>query len=298
MVYSPLWGSHYATIVFKYFSQTVKTLAILFRRKPRAVFVMTPPVIACLPVWLYTKLTGGVYIIDAHSGAFLQKRWRILSFIHKFLSRHALTTIVTNEYLKNIVDGWHGKATIVKDLPIEFPKPKLPQPTSCCAMTFIGSFTWDEPIDVFFEAAAKLPDIQFYMTGNHKDADATLLKAKPANVELTGFLSSADYAGRVIASDAVICLTTLDHTMQRGAYEAVYLGKPVITSNTEILRESFHKGTVFVDNSVSSIVNGIVEMRQQIEKYRVEIQQLKQEKLQIWDRTQLQLHDLLEGHFT
>jgi glycosyltransferase involved in cell wall biosynthesis len=217
-------------------------------------------------------------------------------FLHKFFSRYALITIVTNEYLKGIVESWRGKATIIKDLPIDFPKPKLPHPTNNCAMTFIGSFTWDEPIDVFFQAAAKLPDIQFYMTGNHKDAAAALLKSKPPNVELTGFLSAADYVGRLMTSDAVICLTTLDHTMQRGAYEAVYLGKPVITSNTGILRESFHKGAVFVDNSVTSMVNGIVEMRLQIEKYRAEVQLLKQEKLKIWETTRREMLTLLENN--
>ena len=55
--------------------------------------------------------------------------------------------------------------------------------------------------------------------------------AKPDNVRLTGFLPDSDYVGLILASDAVIALTTMDHTMQRGAYEAVYLGRPVITSN-------------------------------------------------------------------
>jgi len=81
--------------------------------------------------------------------------------------------------------------------------------------------------------------------------------------------------------------------MQRGPYE---LGKPVITSNTGILRESFHKGVVFVDNSVISMVNGIVEMRLQIEKYRAEVQLLKQEELKIWDTTRREMLTLLENH--
>lgn len=296
MVYSPLWGSHYATLPFKYFSQTIKTLLLLFKKRPRVVFVMTPPVVACLAVWIYAKVTGSVYIIDAHSGAFLDKRWRMFTFLHGFFSRHALTTVVTNQYLKNIVHDWRGKAMIVKDLPIVFPDPKLPERMSGCAITFISSFTWDEPLALFFQAAAKLPEIQFYVTGNYKAADPKLLKEKSNNVAFTGFLSSSKYVGRLMASDAVMCLTTLDHTMQRAAYEAVYLGKPVITSNTAILRESFHKGTVFVENSVDSIVNGILEMKSQLEKYEHDVKQLREEKLEAWETTRHEMLSLLEKH--
>src|SRR5690242_17845843 len=76
MIYSPFWGSRYSTIIFKYLSQTFKTLAVLFRYRPDVVMVMTPPVIACFPVWLYTKLTRAQYVIDAHSGAFIDERWQ------------------------------------------------------------------------------------------------------------------------------------------------------------------------------------------------------------------------------
>ena len=38
--------------------------------------VMSPPAIACLPVWLYSKLFGAKYIIDAHTAAFVDPRWR------------------------------------------------------------------------------------------------------------------------------------------------------------------------------------------------------------------------------
>jgi hypothetical protein len=50
MIYSPFWGSRYSTILFKYVSQTIKTLRILFRKKTRFAFVMTPPTVARFPV--------------------------------------------------------------------------------------------------------------------------------------------------------------------------------------------------------------------------------------------------------
>ena len=109
---------------------------------------------------------------------------------------------------------------------------------------------------LFLEAARKVPDVQFYITGSLEDVDPKVLNKKSGNVEFTGFLSDSQYVGLLRVSDAIISLTTLDHTMQRAAYEAVYLEKPVITSNFEILRRAFHLGTVHVDNNVEDISFG------------------------------------------
>ncbi len=293
MIYSPFWGSRYATIIFKYISHTIKTLRVLQREKPRFVFVMTPPVVACFPVWLYTRLTGGAYAIDAHTAAFLDPRWRAVIALHRFFSRRARTTIVTNDYLKNIVTSWRANATIVTDVPIEFGEPKAKELRGKCKMTFVSSFTPDEPLPIFLQAAARLPDIQFYVTGDFRAAAPEILQAKPLNVEFTGFLSKPEYAGLLKQSDAVICLTTLDHAMQRGAYEAVYLGKPVVTSNTDVLRRSFTKGVVHVDGSVDGIVEGILKMRANLKLYEDEVQQLRAEKLHRWQTVEQELRTLM-----
>src|SRR5690348_14287844 len=87
LVYSPFWGSRYATAPFKYLSQSIKTLRILFRERPRIVLVMTPPVIACIPVWIYAKLTGAQYAIDAHTSSFVDKPWKWALFVPRFFSR-------------------------------------------------------------------------------------------------------------------------------------------------------------------------------------------------------------------
>jgi glycosyltransferase involved in cell wall biosynthesis len=291
MIYSPLWGSRYSTVVFKYFSQTIKTLLVLLRERPKCVFVMTPPVIACLVVWLYAKLTRTFYIIDAHSAAFLQSRWQCILFLHRFFSRRARTTIVTSQYLRNIVASWGATSTIVSDVPIDFGGFEHKNLPTGRNMVFISSFTPDEPLSVFFEAAARLPNIQFYVTGDYHSADHAIIASKPPNVIFTGFLPKAEYAALLTAADAVICLTILDHTMQRGAYEAVYLGKPVITSNTELLRMAFPKGTVHVNSTVEDIERGILEMNADLEKYCCEVQQLRVEKLATWRTTEKQLRD-------
>jgi glycosyltransferase involved in cell wall biosynthesis len=293
LIYSPFWGSHFLTIIFKYISQTVKTLRVLHREKPRFVFVMTPPVVACFPVWLYTRITGGAYAIDAHTAAFLDPRWRSIGFLHRFFSRHALATLVTNEYLRGIVESWNARATIVADVPIDFREAKSLKLEDTCAMTFISSFTQDEPLSIFLDATTRLPEIRFYITGDFTVADPNLLQKKPSNVEFTGFLPKSDYGALLKRSDAIICLTTLEHTMQRGAYEAVYLGKPVVTSNTELLKKSFPRGAVHVDGTVESIVEGIKRMKGQLDLYRDQVQELRSEKLDKWKSAERELRRII-----
>jgi hypothetical protein len=98
MIYSPFWGSRPSTIIFKYFVQAARTLWLLLREKPEVVLLMAPPIVSCVPVWLYLKFNGGAYVIDAHSAAFADPRWRSVQFMQKFFSRRAVTTIVTNEH--------------------------------------------------------------------------------------------------------------------------------------------------------------------------------------------------------
>jgi glycosyltransferase involved in cell wall biosynthesis len=291
MVYSPAFGSNYLTVFFKYLSQTLKTLRLLWRERPDVVYVMTPPVTACVPVWIYSRLAGARFVIDAHTGAFIGP-WLSLLFLHRWFSRAACATIVTNEHYRDLVRGWGADVMIVRDVPVRFAEPVRPDLGGPCNMTLVATFTPDEPIELFFAAAARLPDIQFHVTGKYQRGGPQLLAAKPDNVRLTGFLPDADYVGLLLASDAVMSLTTLDNTMQRGAYEGVYLGKPVITSNFDLLRRHFYKGAVHVDNTIEDIVAGVRRMRDNLPQFRSQVLELRSERLRDWSRVETELRGL------
>ena len=295
MVYAAKYGSHYATVPFNYVAQTLRTLRLLFGERPAAVFVMTPPVTACIPVWIYSRVTGAPFVIDAHTGAFVDPRWKRILFLHKWFSRAARTTIVTNEYMRDIVKSWGAGVTIVRDVPVVFADPDAVRFDEQPNMTLVCTFTPDEPIGTFLEAALQLPDIRFHVTGDYRRAPTEVIAKKPPNVTMTGFLSSSQYVGLLLASDAIICLTTRDHTMQRGAYEAMYLGRPVITSDFDLLRKHFYKGCVHVDGTVDGLVSGIVRMRDGIERYRGEIAELRVERLEEWKRVEAELRRLIGG---
>src|SRR5207244_6120805 len=120
-----------------------------------------------------------------------------------------------NEYMFDALGKWNSNAIIVRDVPVCFAAPAPIRLNGSCNMTLVATFTRDEPIELFFHAAAQVPDVSFHVTGNYRRANPRVLREKPDNVRLTGFLSDQEYVGLLLASDAVIALTTVDYTMQR-----------------------------------------------------------------------------------
>ncbi len=295
MIYHAFWGSNYATVLFKYLSQSFATFLVLLRSRPRHIFVMSPPAIACLPVWIYSKLFGAVYVVDAHTAAFVDPRWRDLEFVTRFFARHALTTLVTNSHWQSVLRSWGARCDIVTDVPVQFPAPKLVKLPAGSKIAVVCTFTFDEPVATIFDAAVLVPEVSFHFTGNWKRLAPEVLARKPSNVQLMGFLPDAEYAGLLTQCTAVMSLTTLDHTMQRGAYEAAYLARPIVTSNFELLRRSFPKATVFVDGTAESIANGVRVMCAEPDRYAREAIELNQDKRSNWQGVHEYLLGTLQG---
>ena len=56
-------------------------------------------------------------------------------------------------------------------------------------------------------------------------------------------------------------LTTRDNTMQSGAYEALSLGVPIITSDFQVLRDCFADAAIYVDNTSDAIAEAVRDLR-------------------------------------
>jgi glycosyltransferase involved in cell wall biosynthesis len=282
MVYRPAFGSHGATILVKYVLQAADTLRLLRRETPDVVFVMSPPPIAVLPVLAYCRSRRIPFVIDAHSAAFLHRRWRGLQWLQDALSRRAATTIVTNEHLAMRVRGAGAHATIIRDVPVVFQETAHFVRDDRFTVAFVCSFSPDEPVGDVLEAARALPQIRFLITGDGKGISKTCPGSLPGNVELTGFLPEPAYGGLLCSVDAVIALTTRDHTMQRAAYEAIYQGTPVVVSNWPLLRRVFDEGAVHVGPGAAALVDGLKALRSQHEAYREGAARLRERRLVEW----------------
>jgi glycosyltransferase involved in cell wall biosynthesis len=158
----------------------------------------------------------------------------------------------------------------------------------------IGTFAEDEPTLEIMRAASLCPAVQFYVTGDYTAADAAVRTLRPANVLFTGFLSREEYIGLVKSADGAMILVTTDNTMQRGAYEAMSWGTPIITSNWPLLRDTFPKGAIFVNNQAQEIARGVATLMRKKNLLRREIQTLKAEKENEWQRWIVDMTQQLE----
>jgi glycosyltransferase involved in cell wall biosynthesis len=277
----------------RYAYQAVRTLTLLFRKRPKIVFVQSPPSLAVLFVYIYCALTDSRYVIDAHSAALQLPFWTRPQWLHSYLARRAITTIVTNEHYRHMIDRWGGHAFVLRDIPTTFPKADFHPLNGAFNVVVVNTFSTDEPLPEILEAATGLDDVQFHITGKKSNARRDMLAKAPGNVQFTDFLPDAAYYGLLASSQAVVCLTTRDHTMQRGACEALSLGKPIITSKWPLLQSYFHKGTVHVDNSAEAIRRGVLHMKQHHGLYQAGIKDLQVEQRREWQEKIVALTGLI-----
>jgi glycosyltransferase involved in cell wall biosynthesis len=280
----------------KYSYQAVQTLRLLFRERPEIVFVQSPPSFAVLFVYIYCLFSGGRFVVDAHSAAMLSPVWTRPGWLHHFLARRAVATIVTNEHFAVQIESWGARALVLRDIPTEFPEGgSYPGLNGGFNVVVVSTFAGDEPLDEVFQAAETMPDAHFYVTGKKSEAGPELLDRAPENVHFTDFLPDETYYGLMRSSDAVMCLTTRNHTMQRGACEALSLGKPIITSDWPLLRTYFSKGTVYVSNDSDGIRQGIQTMEDHYADYQTGINDLRTEQAEEWERQSTELVRLLQN---
>jgi glycosyltransferase involved in cell wall biosynthesis len=289
MVYWSRLGSRPSTILLKYLGQALSTWRILLKEKPDAVFVMTPPFIAGLVVYPYCALRGIPFVIDAHTAAFLGPRWRRFQKVQHWLCRKARTTIVTNTHLVQLLAEHGSDATILADVPVKYPESTTPFQKKGFTVGVICSFDYDEPVDVIWDAARILPDVEFYVTGDPVKLSEQLRSHVPSNLHLTGFLDNARYGQLLRESDAIMAVTDGKHKMLRGAYEAIYEGTPIVISDSPMLRAEFDTGAILVDNSGEQFASAIRTLQGDLPRYRREASELRDRKRRRWQEVKSQL---------
>jgi glycosyltransferase involved in cell wall biosynthesis len=260
------------------------SLAFLVWHRYQLVLVQDPPIFAVLPVYVYSLFSKARFIIDSHTDALQAPFWEWTLPLHRFLERRAITTIVTNDCLREMIEGWGGHGSTLEDPPAQFniSKPTA-LPDSTLNVVMVSTADYDEPIREVLEVARGLQDVDFYITGDFSRSDyyQSIVESASENVHFTGYLREG-YFALLNAADVIMCLSTEDNTFLSGANEALWLGKPLITSDWPILRRYFSKGTIHIDNSVEQIRQGILNMRDHLDAYQAEMHALQAERRRDW----------------
>jgi glycosyltransferase involved in cell wall biosynthesis len=284
----------------KYLMQALSTLRRLFSERPGAVHVQNPPFVCGLTVALYCWLTRSRYVVEHHSAAF-GHIWDWARPFQKLVVRRAVTNIVTDAHWEEVVRSWGGRRTpahalVMHDAFLDLPEGAPFTVAPGATVAFAGTFADDEPLDAVLGATRLVPDVHFYITGDRAKAPPAVVAHPPPNVTFTGFLDvNGEYLGLLRAVDAVMVLTTRDHTLQLAGCEAIAIGTPLITSDWPYLHELFSTAAVYVAPTAESIRDGVVEVMGRLPDLKHEALEVRRQQRARWQAQLARLRALVEA---
>jgi len=106
-------------------------------------------------------------------------------------------------------------------------------------------------------AAALLPDVEVRVTGDVAGVPAAVRRTAPPNVVFTGFLAYPAFLGEMRAADVVAVFSTDPHIMNRAAFEAVGLGRPLVLSDLPAVRSRFGDAALFAGNDPEAMAGAV-----------------------------------------
>jgi glycosyltransferase involved in cell wall biosynthesis len=246
-------------VPLRYLVSSLRTIAYLFRRRPRALIVQAPPVVLAVLADLYGRLTKAPVVIDSHPAAFGIEGSsvdRALLPLLARLARRASGCIVTTDELGDRVREWGGRPLVVHEAPpgwLMDDEALTPDPNT---VLFVSTFAPDEPLEELLEAARTLPDIRFRITGDLRRLRPELRRRAPENVEWLGYLTGAQYPQALRRAAVVVTLTDRRESVPRSAYEAVYARRPLVSTAWPHMHDLFPQATL-VENKADAIAAGI-----------------------------------------
>ena len=284
----------------EYIFKTCKTLILFLSQRPQVIWVQLPPTPILHLAHLYKLLCYHqvTIIADCHNATF-RPPWKLSPGLITLLNRCNLVLVHNNwikdqaikigvkyEHLYILEDAVAIVSHEISPTQNVFTKPWILTPCS---------FNRDEPIDKILAAARLVPEITFVLTGNANRAQGIHdLIQKPPNVHLAGFLPKAEFDSLLCTTDAVLGLTTLEGIQLSVANEAVGAGKPMVISNTNLLKTLFYQGAVYVDAiDPKSIAQGCQEALSRKDELTKEVIKLKELREKRWLTQASQLDKML-----
>lgn len=272
----------------RYMLSTIRTLQVIWKGKPNIIFGQNPSlVLALLLVLIVEPIWKSYIVIDAHNAGVhpFEGRFPLLNLVSRWIQRRASLTIVTNEALKSEVLRNGGSAVI---LPDKIPDIQVIEPIKLKGhynVLYICTFADDEPYRTVIEAGRKLgQDTYIYITGNFKKvSEYSRTLSLPSNVVLTGFLAEEHYVRMLQSVDVIMVLTFRENCLLCGAYEALAVEKPLVTSDTKALRNYFDRGVIYTKNSEDAIAANILECISRRSELVGEVRKLKGKLREEWD---------------
>jgi glycosyltransferase involved in cell wall biosynthesis len=284
-------------VPLRYAISALRTLAYLIRCRPRAVIMQAPPVPAAALVWLYGRVTRRPVVIDSHpvsfghGGTAIDRAMRPLL---AWLAARSNGCIVTTPGLGAEIERWGGRSIVVHEAPPAWDEMPAPQRgrNGRRSVLFVCTFAPDEPVDAVLDAARRLPEIHFGITGDLRKAPKGLEGKAPENVEFLGYLLAEDYERALAEADVVLVLTDRSESVPRSAYEAVYALRPLVMSDWPHLQDLFPTA-IGVNHDGAGIAAGVDEAFRRADELAAAARDARQIQDERWSHQLDELRDAL-----
>jgi glycosyltransferase involved in cell wall biosynthesis len=269
-----------------------RTTMCVLRSAPDVLIVQCPSIVLGLWAAALKLLFGYTLITDLHNEAV--KPYIVSSRLHKRLlrvvHRAADLSIVTNPNLAPVVEAAGGRTFVLPDKLPDL-RPVSSEAPAARTVVFVCTYSRDEPYREVIEAARALdPSVTVFVTGRYRGKEPLSV---PDNVRLTGFLPEEAYVSLLGSADVIVDLTAIEDCLVCGAYEAVALGRPLVTSDTAALRQYFRRGTVYSRHDEASLAAAITYALTHRERLAAEMRSLKPDLMAEWTEQREALHGLL-----
>lgn len=270
-VYIKRWGRIRLPVLIRYIAQSFETLSILAKKKPKAVIVQNPPVFAVLISYFYCTIAGAKLAIDSHTAAFSDKKWIFFHWLFKFVAKKSVLNTCHNFKNLAILEKWG----ILPAMVIQFYNPIYKEENleqkmedenlfnllknSKLPIMMVNRFANDDDWPTVFAAAALLPEATFFITGDAPSSlKKTIKKNLPANVYLTGYLPHKEFMKLMWRCRVILSFTLREDTVLWSIREIMVLGKPFITTDSEVLRHYFGEVALFAKSDPKQLKEKII----------------------------------------
>jgi glycosyltransferase involved in cell wall biosynthesis len=248
---------HKLALPVRYLVDGIRMWRLLRRDRPSALLVVTPPVIPALVAWLWSLAHPCRFVIDCHTGAFHSWRWRWSMPLLRLACRRARATLVHTTADEELVRTWDLTPMLVPDDVPDVSMAESRRPPGGPCVVVAGSLDGNEPVEATLAAARLLPEFEIRFTGDPHRVAARVLRGAPANVVFTGWLSYGRFLGELLAADVVAVFSTDPFIMNRAAFEAIGLVRPLVLSDLPLVRVRFGEAAVFSPNDPQLMADAI-----------------------------------------
>lgn len=286
-----------ATVV-DYVRLAGRTWQLLRERRPRVLWLQLPTVVL---LWIAlaarrVMLPQMKIVADCHNAMF-RPPWSRLPAGVGWLGRCDAVIVHNSAVLSEALAlGLPAERTrVLEDVPptavADHPQAPEPVPSGHPRPWILlpGSFSADEPVAEVLATAAAMSEATFIITGRTERAARCGhdLSSAPPNVVMPGYLELPAFERLVRSADLILALTRHEGIQLSVCNEALGFGKPMVVSDTRILRELFASACELTrDHEPESLVAAIRRALARRDELAASARALAEARVRAWRQTQ------------